>query len=104
MTPFFRLLFLVSAPGSRDQLLERGLRALGWHVDALPRNVTNCLEGLECGFCGYGCRHGAKNSTARTYLRDAAARGARLIPYAEARRVVIERGRATGVAARLVIW
>lgn len=90
-----------TAPGSRDQLLERGLRALGWHVDALPRNVTNCLAGLECGFCGYGCRHGAKNSTARTYLRDASARGARLIPHADARRVLIEGGRATGVAARV---
>lgn len=88
-----------SPPGSRDELLERGLRALGWHVDALPRNVTGCPGGLECGYCGYGCRRGAKNSTARTYLRDAAARGARLIPHADARRVLIERGRAAGVEA-----
>ncbi len=88
-----------SAPGIRDQLLERALESLGWHVDALPRNVTNCLEGAECGFCGYGCRHGAKNSTATTYLRDAVARGARVYPRCSAEQVIIEQGRATGVRA-----
>ena len=88
-----------STPGIRDQLLEGALKSLGWHVDALPRNVTNCLEGAECGFCGYGCRHGAKNSTATTYLRDAVARGARVYPRCSAARVIIEQGRATGVRA-----
>lgn len=86
-----------STPSRRDQLLEKGLTALGWHVGLIPRNATDCPEGLECGYCGYGCRHGAKNSTARTYLRDAAARGARLIPHCTVDRVLCERGRATGV-------
>jgi choline dehydrogenase-like flavoprotein len=88
-----------TTPGKRDEILERGCRALGWHVDSMPRNVTDCLEGVECGFCGYGCRHGAKNSTARTYLRDAVAAGARLIPGCEVERVLVEGGRATGVTA-----
>ena len=61
-----------TTPGIRDQLLERGCKSLGWHVDVIPRNVTGCREGVECGYCGYGCRHGAKNSTARTYLAAAA--------------------------------
>ncbi len=65
----------------------------------MPRNVTDCLEGLECGFCAYGCRHGAKNSTARTYLSDAAAAGARLVVGCEVERVLSEGGRASGVAA-----
>lgn len=91
-----------STPARRDQLLERGLRALGWHVGVIPRNVTDCKEGLECGYCGYGCRHGAKNSTARTYLRDAAAQGARLIPHCTVDRVLIERGRATGVVGSVL--
>ncbi len=86
-----------TTPGVRDQILERGCRALGWHVEAQPRNVTDCLEGLECGYCGYGCRHGAKNSTAETYLRDAVAGGARLVPQCDVERVTAERGKATGV-------
>ncbi len=88
-----------TTPGARDAILERGCRALGWHVDVIPRNVTDCKEGLECGFCTYGCRHGAKNSTARTYLADAAAAGARLVAHCEVQRVLVERGRATGATA-----
>src|SRR5574341_2579671 len=38
-----------TTPGRRDALLERGPRALGWHVDRLPRHVTDCAQGLECG-------------------------------------------------------
>ena len=88
-----------TTPGVRDLLLERGCKSLGWHVDVIPRNVTGCREGVECGYCGYGCRHGAKNSTARTYLAAAARAGARLIPGCDVQRVRVEAGRATGVEA-----
>lgn len=88
-----------TTPGLRDELLERGCRQLGWHVGVIPRNVTACREGAECGFCGYGCRHGAKNSTARTYLAAAARAGAQLIPECEVHRVLVERGRAVGAQA-----
>ncbi|HTR21740.1 MAG TPA: GMC family oxidoreductase [Gemmatimonadales bacterium] len=86
-----------STPALRDQLLERGCRTLGWHVEPIPRNVTDCKEGVECGYCGYGCRHGAKNSTARTYLASAARHGATLIPHCEVDRVTTDHGRANGV-------
>ncbi|MGE5760669.1 MAG: GMC family oxidoreductase N-terminal domain-containing protein, partial [Gemmatimonadota bacterium] len=85
-----------TTPGVRDQLLERGCKTLGWHVDMIPRNVTDCREGVECGYCGYGCRHGAKNSTARTYLAMAARAGAHLVPHCEVDRVVIAAGGAAG--------
>lgn len=88
-----------STPAPRDQILERGCRALGWHIDVIPRNVTDCREGIECGFCGYGCRHDAKHSTVRAYLRDAVAGGTRLVANCEVERVLIERGRATGATA-----
>ncbi len=90
-----------STPSKRDELLERGLRALSWQVDPIPRNVTDCLEGLECGFCTYGCRHGAKNSTAKTYLADAAAAGARLVPHCEVQRVLLDGNRAVGAEGRV---
>jgi choline dehydrogenase-like flavoprotein len=88
-----------SSPGLRDMILERGLCRLGWHVDQLPRNVTGCKAGRECGFCGYGCRHGAKNSTDRTYLASAAKAGARLIPHCHVERVLLRGNRAEGVVA-----
>jgi choline dehydrogenase-like flavoprotein len=90
-----------SDPAPRDQILERGCRALGWHVDVIPRNVRNCKQGLECGYCGYGCRHNAKGSTAATYLADAARAGARLVVRCEADRIITQAGRATGVVGRV---
>jgi len=90
-----------SVPGVRDQLLERGLKACGWHVDVIPRNATGCVHGLECGYCGYGCRHNAKNGMTKTYLADAVAAGARIVVRCEVQRVLTEAGRATGVSGRV---
>jgi choline dehydrogenase-like flavoprotein len=86
-----------SEPGRRDAIIEEGCRLLGWHVDAQPRNVTDCPSGLECGFCGYGCRRGAKNSTVSTYLADAVASGSEVVPDCTVERVLVEGGRAAGV-------
>jgi choline dehydrogenase-like flavoprotein len=88
-----------SAAGKRDVLMEEGLKKLGWHVDALPRAVKGCTQDEACGFCGFGCRVGAKQSTMRTYLEDAAAAGARMIVGADVRKVHIADGRATGIEA-----
>ncbi len=88
----------IAAP--RDVALERGAKALGWSVDAMPRNVVGCDMGVECGRCGMGCRIGAKQSVAKTWLVDAAAHGARLHVGVEVRKVLVAGGRATGVEAR----
>jgi long-chain-alcohol oxidase len=92
-----------SRPGVRDQVLERGLERLGWHVGPMPRNVRGCAQDAGCGWCGFGCRLGAKQSTLVTYLEEAAGHGARLVVGADARRVLIEPagsgGQATGRAA-----
>ncbi len=88
-----------SRPGKRDQLMEAGLRQLGWHVDVLPRDVRGCSQDAACGWCGFGCRLGAKQSTMRTYLEDAAWHGTRLVVGANVRRVLVTEGRATGVEA-----
>ncbi|HEX9097023.1 MAG TPA: GMC family oxidoreductase [Candidatus Dormibacteraeota bacterium] len=85
----------------REQVLERGLEALGWHVEPMPRNVKGCSQDALCGFCGYGCQLGAKQSTVRTYLADAAAGGARIVTDCRVDRVVVENGRATGVEATI---
>jgi long-chain-alcohol oxidase len=84
---------------AREQVLERGLRALGWHVDAMPRNVIGCDQGKVCGYCGYGCAIGAKQSATKTWLADAQQHSARFVVETRALRVRIEAGAATGVEA-----
>jgi long-chain-alcohol oxidase len=84
----------------REQVLERGLNALGWHRAAMPRNVVGCKQGKECGYCGYGCSLGAKQSSTKTWLADAQAAGARLVTETRALRVRFEAGAASGVEAR----
>jgi len=83
----------------REQVMERGLKALGWHVEAMPRNVVGCEQGKICGYCGYGCAIGAKQSSTKTWLVDAQANGARIFVGTRAKRVRIEAGAATGVEA-----
>lgn len=86
-------------PGVRDALLERGAQKLGWHMEPTPRNVLGCEQDVECGRCGLGCRIGAKQSTAKTWLADAADAGARILVGARAMTVTIANGQATGVEA-----
>jgi choline dehydrogenase-like flavoprotein len=88
------------APSARDQIIEKGLRNLGWHVDEMPRNADGCTE-EACGYCTMGCRIGAKRSTLATYLQDAAEAGARIVVDADARFIETEDGRVTGVSARI---
>jgi long-chain-alcohol oxidase len=90
-----------SAAGRRDEIMEEGLKKLGWHVDMMPRAVRACSQDEQCGYCGFGCRIGAKQSTMRTYLEDAASHGARLVTRADVQKVLIgSDGRAQGVEAR----
>ena len=88
-------------PSGRDQVLIRGLERMGWHHGVLPRDVRACPQDDGCGYCGMGCRRGAKQSTLITYLQDAAARGARIVVNCTVGRVVIAGGAATGVEARV---
>jgi long-chain-alcohol oxidase len=88
-----------SAAGRRDALMEEGLKALGWHVDMMPRAVRGCTQDEQCGYCGFGCRVGGKQSTMRTYLEDAADKGARIVVNADVQKVIICDGRAEGVLA-----
>jgi choline dehydrogenase-like flavoprotein len=86
-------------PSCREELMARGLTRLGYHLDAMPRNVADCTQDAMCGFCGLGCQHGHKQSTLKTYLQDAYDQGARIVVGASADRVLIAQGRAVGVVA-----
>src|SRR5256885_1896303 len=91
--------FSPSRVSARERVLERGMKRLGWHTGYMPRNVQGCTQDERCGFCGYGCQIGAKQSTLKTYLMDAHHRRARIIVNCTVDRVVIEDGRAVGVRA-----
>jgi long-chain-alcohol oxidase len=84
----------------REQVLQCGLKRLGWHVDAMPRNVIACDQGKVCGYCGFGCAIGAKQSTAKTWLADAQKHGAKILAETYAEKVRVQRGVACGVDAR----
>jgi choline dehydrogenase-like flavoprotein len=77
-----------------NDALARGLDALGKRWSVIPRNARGCGD---CGHCGYGCRAGAKRSSARTFLTDAVAHGARVVPDCEARVITTANGKVTGV-------
>jgi choline dehydrogenase-like flavoprotein len=85
---------------ARESVLQRGLKRLGWQVEAMPRNVIGCDQGKVCGYCGYGCAIGAKQSTVKTWLADAQQHGAKFVVETRAEKVRVERGVATGVDAR----
>ncbi|HEX2128047.1 MAG TPA: GMC family oxidoreductase [Solirubrobacterales bacterium] len=80
--------------GRNGQLLMEGAEALGVSHHPLSRNAGRCIE---CGSCPYGCRLDAKRAMHVSYLPRAVAAGARVRAGVEARRVVFEGGRATGL-------
>jgi choline dehydrogenase-like flavoprotein len=80
----------------QNQALFDGCTKLGYHTAVIPRNVDGCQD---CGWCCFGCPHGAKQSTLNTWLKDAVAAGAEIVVNCRADRVLVENGRAVGVAA-----
>jgi choline dehydrogenase-like flavoprotein len=89
-------------PSTRERKLQEGCVKLGWHVDAMPRGVRDCAQGKECGYCGLGCRVGAKQSVVKTWLTDANQTGTRLVVKTKIQRVLVENGTARGVVGRTV--
>jgi len=85
---------------AREQILQRGLQSLGWHCAAMPRNVIGCEQSKICGYCGFGCAIGAKQSAVKTWLADAQHAGARFYVETRAERVRLKEGSAVGVEAR----
>ncbi len=89
-------------PSTREQKLQEGCVKLGWHVDAMPRGVRQCAQGKECGYCGLGCRVGAKQSVVKTWLADAHGAGTRLVVRTRVDHVVVQGGAAVGIQGRTV--
>ncbi len=85
-----------SIQNAQNAALARGLEALGKPWSVIPRNARGCGD---CGHCGYGCRAGAKRSSARTFLADAVRLGARVLTDCDARTITRRNGTVTGITA-----
>lgn len=91
-----------SQHNTQNQALHNGATALGYDIGVIPRNAKGCTidECKTCGYCCFGCQRGSKQSTLKTYVQRAFERGTSIYANAEAERIVIERGAATGVQVR----
>jgi choline dehydrogenase-like flavoprotein len=85
-------------PNPSNQRMTEALDRTGGTWELLPRNAGP-HDPRHCGYCNAGCQQGAKNSTLKTYLQDAADAGARFVVGCRAERVRVQDGRAVGVDA-----
>ena len=84
--------------GRNAAVARRGAEALGWSHGFLRRNARGCVGS---GVCAFGCPTSAKQHVGITYVPRAEAAGAQVISGADVRHVLVERGLARGVEARL---
>lgn len=88
--------------GAASTRLAEAARALGYAVYPQPKFIRpERAPRFRCGaHCLLGCRCGAKWSAAE-FVEEAVRAGALLLPYAFVERVLLEGGRAVGVAGRI---
>jgi choline dehydrogenase-like flavoprotein len=84
--------------GNNAAVARCGAERLGWSHGYLRRNAKGCVGS---GVCAFGCPTSAKQHTGITYLPRARAAGAQIVTGADARTIIVRRGRAVGVEARV---
>ena len=80
------------------QRLREGLDAMGLPHRPIVRNASLDDDPAYCGYCPAGCQQGCKLSAMKTWLQDASDAGARCVVGCHADRILVEDGRAAGVA------
>jgi choline dehydrogenase-like flavoprotein len=81
--------------GRNGQLAMEGAAAVGASGAPIHRNAGSCVQ---CSSCPYGCAIDAKRGMHISYLPRAVAAGARVRARVEAQKVLVEDGRAVGIA------
>ncbi len=84
--------------GRNGQLAMEGAAAIGASGGPIARNAGGCDQ---CSSCPFGCPIDAKRGMHVSYLPRAVAAGARVRAGVEARRILVEDGRAVGVECRV---
>jgi choline dehydrogenase-like flavoprotein len=88
-------------PGSHPkstQVFERGIRAMGWSGDEVPRTAPGCRS---TNTCAQGCPSGAKQGMSRSLLPRARALGVRVLGRCRVDHLLRRGPRITGVVATL---
>jgi choline dehydrogenase-like flavoprotein len=80
--------------GAIRDIIARGCEKLGWTHGPVVRNAPGCRGE---GFCDFGCRTDARQSTNLSYVPPALERGAMMLTRLRARGLIVENGRAVGV-------
>ena len=84
----------VERMGRNGQIVMEGAAAIGASGGPIPRNAGRCVG---CSSCPLGCRLDAKRAMHVSYMPRAVAAGARVRAGVEARTLIREDGRVTGV-------
>jgi choline dehydrogenase-like flavoprotein len=82
-----------------NQVLERGVQALGWRGGPLSHNRVGCQQS---GFCELGCPFNAKQNALKVLIPDALGHGATVVSDARVDRIVHSSGRVRGVVGVLL--
>lgn len=90
---------LAGVYGNSNKLAKAGAQALGIHDHDMRRNVAGCLGS---GQCFQGCKSRKKQSTNLVYIPEVLERGGTLVSSAPVAKVLIQKGRATGVTGRFL--
>ena len=81
--------------------LKEGAERLGWSFVRVVRNADpESYAPDTAGYIGFGDQTGSKQSTTKTFIRDAVEAGARVLVRTAAERILTEGGRAAGIEAR----
>ena len=81
------------------RIFARGIEAMGWSYQEVPRVVTDC-EGLN--YCPNGCPKGAKKSMSLTLLPQAEQAGAKVLTNCRVKMLIKQKKRVTGILASLL--
>src|SRR4051795_4880694 len=80
--------------------MQQGAEALGWSFKTILRNTDPATyDPATAAYIGFGDVSGSKRSVQKTYLQDAVDHGADILVNTFVERVLVENGRAAGVAA-----
>jgi choline dehydrogenase-like flavoprotein len=80
------------------QVFARGVEAMGWAAQQVPRTAPGCESTNECAA---GCPKGNKRGMSRSVLPKVEAAGGRIIPDCRVQLLLSHRDRVTGVLAEL---
>ncbi|MDP2314383.1 MAG: GMC family oxidoreductase [Pseudomonadota bacterium] len=84
--------------GKNNDLIVRGVRALGLEGGYVPRATPGCVG---CGVCYFGCPSGGKASMNLNLLVEATRSGARIVADTKVDTVLVEGDRVVGVSGRM---